>query len=674
MIDPLIRRIRHSEHEEVSAFCKADKRWPKYYTDHHSWLNRALSEVKSAAGRVIFAAFLPDTSNGNAFGHHLVACLILKIVRFEKSIEFKSLVLKNSDLVLSSEYIHIATKLIEKAVRFCENSGKRRVEIELPQAEFGLISLFLGLHFTVVSIRDRDQPAANVCVLERIIGGDYRGDPFSATKFGKWLIQTFFPFRFLEEKIFGVEVPELVTEVTSGSQIALSVVRQTFVAENPTRYGAASSRIASDKQIKYTLWILDDNFEENPVHLRPIVKALRSLMKIRDQQSTNAFLMLAMHLTNQQRNSLTKDGFIAFDKTDCVKIAGGAQSSLNIPISQGNVGGVISVLDRDEACMYAEKESLTYYLFSGIYHGLVAVGVSDQEHEHESCLGPILAIYSPVWKDKSGAVVAGGIVGYCEIFVMTECTISDVLQQGVAEDSTLQEEDLKAYEAQMDKGELILTLKCDKLRLFEPPLYLKDEKWVSSASVQDYLDVELVNNVSSTAYLDVDSCVNLVQYAKSCSIAPIVPRVSSTFGQLGVSKRYLVGLSYSSLHVMLVKEVCGLLEADLGPGKVFFDQNAVNELAGQVLAQRLASVYAEECELLVPFLSESYFKSEWCRQEFSQMYNLIGNSRFMPFVLDSYDDGALSKTVVCIDASKLSPDDIARIIIDRLRGQLAGDY
>ncbi|MBS1771469.1 MAG: hypothetical protein JST82_01325 [Bacteroidetes bacterium] len=472
----LFRRLRNSEQNELKEFCRKSTRWSRYYDRHDLWVDKALKDV-SSLDRVVFGAFELDNTEGYEHNHKLVACLFLKLSQFEHSIEFKSLILPTDDIILNKDSIDIAKKLIEKAIRFCEIRNIRKIEIELPQEEHSIISIFLEYNFKIVALRDRYNPLNTVCILERSIGDKYYGDPFDAIKFAYWLLGQYLPCEIMKEAI---ETPN-------------GIVKMPFVANSNSKIFSKENPTGNKKRLRGILWIIESS-ESPDDDIGYVIKESR--------KNEGISLLLIDFLTEDQKKELANNKIIFFDKVEAKEIAGGDISSMNIPINNNEIGGVITVLEYEQIIKYSRRETLTYYLFSGLHEGL---NLPDNE-------STILAIYCPNWENN-----AAGIVGFSEIERINRLKFRDLLNEPIPHDSALSKEDLYFY-GTYSFDERVAKLDCNQLHIFSKPLPIRNGEWINSQNVRDYLYNEIICNGINSTYLDNASCYNIKQIKEKTTL------------------------------------------------------------------------------------------------------------------------------------------------------------
>jgi TIR domain len=610
----LIRRIRGNEQEELSRLCRSDARWPKYFFGHDLWLVKALNDVNSQ-DRVVFGAFEIGHGEGDISTYRLVACLFLKLSRFERSrsIEFKNLILPTNEIELDSKISKIAKQLIEKAIRFCEVRGIQKIEIEMPQEEHSIIAIFLSLYFKVVALRERYSPGNLVCILERSIGNSYHGDPFDKVRLAYWLLRCYLPCEILNKEEDG------------------NFVKISFEGRSLSKMFSSENIIGNGKRLRGVMWIFEGT---------PNEKDINTLIKPSCEQPMITML-LTDYLSDEFKLLLTEKGITFFDSLEVQEIAGGKTSSLSIPIEYQNLGGVITVLEYEQIVEYSKMNNLTYYLLSSPHYGLA---LCDEQPL-------VLAVYCSNWKNEGP-----GIIGCCQINEIRRPKFSELLTQTLPENSALSKEDLNFYRT-YSEDELIAQLYCTQLSLFPHPLSIENGTWISDEDIRRYLDGEIIQKQCNLAYLDSDSSENLRSL--------IIPGISQSN-----CKRFKVGLSFPGEERDFIKEVADILIQELGSEKVFYDRNYEAELARRDLDVYLGNIYGNQCDLVVPFFSTDYNQKKWCQLEWRHIRDILLNTNndnlLMPFRFDETPiDGFLSIDGY-ISIGNRPPYEIAKLILQRL--------
>ena len=622
----IVRRVRRSEQKELEDLCSSDERWIRYFDPrgHELWVKKALADVASE-DRVVLGAFDTYLMEGEAHVTRLIACIFLKLSSFENAIEFKNLILPTGDLILTPESNSIAQQLIDRAILFCEVRGIQKIEIELPQEEHGIISLFLKQQFKVVALRERYSFGNLVCTLERTIGASYRGDPYDKVKFARWLLKCFVPCDVINQKV-------------KEDEILIS-----FVIRNNKKIFSKDTKLGHKKRLRGSFWIIQDD-EDNK-------KARMILEKFKEEPVIT--LVLCEQLEEEIKTEYDSKGITYFESNDALEIAGGNLSSLSIPMHISEVGGVITVLEQEQIEAYTKKKSLTYYLLSGLHEGL---SLADDD------MTLSLAIYCPNWNNEGP-----GIVGLSKITNIRRPPLRELLKEGVPPDSALNESDLSFYKT-YSEDERIAALTCTQIMIFPNPLPIRN-RWVSNTAIQEYLQREISDNSCNTAYLDERSIDALREIAKKSGKFQNAEAKNTNFRD-NQKYRFKVGLSFPGENRDFIRDIADILSKSYGQDQIFYDEYHQAEFARLDLDTYLGELYRTKCELVIPFFSADYQSKKWCRLEWRYMRDIIFKGErlhaVMPFRLDSAKVDELLGIDGYIDAEKLTPAEVAAHIEKRL--------
>jgi hypothetical protein len=130
-----------------------------------------------------------------------------------------------------------------------------------------------------------------------------------------------------------------------------------------------------------------------------------------------------------------------------------------------------------------------------------------------------------------------------------------------------------------------------------------------------------------------------------------------------------VALSYAGEDRSYVYEVANHLRSN--GVRVFYDEFYTAALWGQDLYVYLDNVYREQARFTVAFISQSYVSKPWPSHERqsaqARALNELG-PYFLPVRFDDSVLPGLRPTVAYIDASRVTADQLGRLIIDKLVG------
>jgi len=134
-------------------------------------------------------------------------------------------------------------------------------------------------------------------------------------------------------------------------------------------------------------------------------------------------------------------------------------------------------------------------------------------------------------------------------------------------------------------------------------------------------------------------------------------------------RRFRVALSFPGERREFVASVASKLAKDLGGDKVFYDMFHEAELARPNLDLYLGQIYRDHSDLVVPFFSADYERKRWCNLEWRQMRDILFHlqeHRVMPFRFDNTPIPGTLSIDGYIEIGKRSPNEIAKLILDRL--------
>ena len=627
----IIRRIRRSEQDDLSDFCLLDRRWYKYYINHEKWLTKALEDI-AGENRVVFGAFVAKPTEGDKFENQLVSCMFLKLSPFENSIEFKNLIIPVDSIELDGETSALVKKMIYKAVLFCEVRGITKIEIELPQEEHGIIAAFLAMGFRVVALRDRFNLGNLLCILERSIGDKYYGDPFDSRKFAGWLLNSFISCKIISTRVDPED----------------DIYKISFEGRTSSKAFSDSNPIGKRKRLRGEMWVMEDSesIDEEIENCTGFFKKYQGLIIL---------VSLSQALSEDSKKLLNEHRVIYFDKGESRDIAGGSDSSLAIPIESYDVNGVITVLEYEQIIEYAKRESLTYYLLSGIHNGLILPSDGDPL---------VLTIYCSEWEKKGP-----GIVGFCIINGIRNPRFTDMLSEELPDDSALSKEDLSFYKT-YSENERIAELKCSKIYLLENPLKIKNGGWVNNDRMRNYLYKELIDNGNNSAYLDQDTSSKLRDHFIENGYQ-FKSEKSLDMNSKRKINRFKVGLSFAGEDREYVGKVAEKLILELGKDTVFYDKYYEAELNGKDLDLRLGHIYRNECDLVAVFTSENYNQKNWCGLEWGNIRNMLFKikdpHRVMMFKIDKVEIEGWPDIYGFSDIGSREPDEIVDLILKKLK-------
>lgn len=132
---------------------------------------------------------------------------------------------------------------------------------------------------------------------------------------------------------------------------------------------------------------------------------------------------------------------------------------------------------------------------------------------------------------------------------------------------------------------------------------------------------------------------------------------------------FKVAMSFPGEHRVYVSKVVGALRKPLGKDSVFYDFDYQSQLARPNLDVLLQDIYRNRSELIVVFLCADYANKEWCGLEWRAIRDIIkakGGHRIMLIRLDDSEIEGLFSIDGYIDATKVSPQKLAKMIVERV--------
>ena len=132
---------------------------------------------------------------------------------------------------------------------------------------------------------------------------------------------------------------------------------------------------------------------------------------------------------------------------------------------------------------------------------------------------------------------------------------------------------------------------------------------------------------------------------------------------------YDVALSFAGENRTYVEKVAVALQ-NRGV-KVFYDEFQKAKLWGKNLVDHLAHIYREDARFVVMFTSEHYVTKAWPTHErqHAQSRALLAQSEYiLPVRFDDTEVPGLTNTVSYQDARKITPEALADLIVEKVRG------
>jgi hypothetical protein len=109
--------------------------------------------------------------------------------------------------------------------------------------------------------------------------------------------------------------------------------------------------------------------------------------------------------------------------------------------------------------------------------------------------------------------------------------------------------------------------------------------------------------------------------------------------------------------------------------RVFYDMDFAADLWGKDLYQEFHRIYGEQSKFFVPFISKNYIEKNWPKHELKQAQARDFKSKddyILPLRIDDTQVPGLNDTVDYLDLRVYSIDQIAKICMQKLEGNLVG--
>jgi tetratricopeptide (TPR) repeat protein len=134
-------------------------------------------------------------------------------------------------------------------------------------------------------------------------------------------------------------------------------------------------------------------------------------------------------------------------------------------------------------------------------------------------------------------------------------------------------------------------------------------------------------------------------------------------------KRFRIAFSFAGEKRDFVKQVAAILAERFGADKILYDKYHEAEFARYDLGIYLPKFYGEQSDLIVPVLCPNYDEKRWTGWEWVHIYGLLTKSegkRVMPTRFEHANADGLSPAAGFIELDDKTPDDLARLILERL--------
>jgi len=500
-LQPLIRRVRRSEYSKLLEFCKNESQKSGAFQNHEGWLKNAVKELQYPdSKRVVFSAQV-DTYTGPK----IVGCIFLKKSNYNDSVEMKNLLVSSENPNRNTFEVAYKTEikklLVNKSIKFCAIREFLKIEIELLQEEMRQdIQLFLELEFRVISIREKYLPGKIVCLLEKSINDTYQADPLSYTKLMRWFIRTILPAeinRPIENYFEEQSISALTTSIRFKKQEMyfkkeINESEEQFLTLTQEKQSSIQ-KVTSISSLEGELILLQD---DNESYLKDqaisneseiLEKVSNNIIQAYSPSSKLRLLLGKKKLIEPLTDILVKYNIHSIYQEELFLTAGGKKSSLRIPFSEEEVGGVITVLEENTFNGLSAVDDFTYFLISGIGEGLIKEQNGDDK---------VLLIFCPHLKRKDH----GAFVGYAKIEEIQIKPFERAYDSFPGTFKALDNEDLELYRASSGKFDSqVKALLCSKLKAFNNPIEVATLD--DACNYNNYYHDELYQNLSSSVYL-----------------------------------------------------------------------------------------------------------------------------------------------------------------------------
>jgi hypothetical protein len=132
-------------------------------------------------------------------------------------------------------------------------------------------------------------------------------------------------------------------------------------------------------------------------------------------------------------------------------------------------------------------------------------------------------------------------------------------------------------------------------------------------------------------------------------------------------KDYDLALSFAGEDREYVERVASVLTRRAV--RVFYDRDETHNLLGRDMGAYLDQIYQHRAHFVVVFLSEAYIRKAWTKHEFRSILagRVLGREDYiLPIMLSDVELPGLPPTTGYIDASALSPESVASVLIKKL--------
>jgi TIR domain len=134
--------------------------------------------------------------------------------------------------------------------------------------------------------------------------------------------------------------------------------------------------------------------------------------------------------------------------------------------------------------------------------------------------------------------------------------------------------------------------------------------------------------------------------------------------------RFKVALSFPGEHRDYVARVAEVLKGHLPSSTVFYDRDFTAQLARPNLDTLLQTVYGENSDLVVIFLSEHYEQKDWCGLEWRAIRGYLKKKQDHALMFMRFDQATVPGTSSLdgyVDLNHHTPEEAAVLILERVQ-------
>jgi hypothetical protein len=466
----IYRRVRETEFEILRDFILSPHVETLEFEKHKEWQEKALEELRSPNNvRVAFAAF-QSTYSGKIDKNLICGCIFLKCSQINNTGELKNLVTTINETEETKK--RIKSKLVEKAIKFCEQRDFYKVEIELLQNEMQqYVHFFLELDFQVSHLREKYHPGKFVYILDKQIGSTYQGDPFNIKQIIRWFSRTIMP----NVIMYDIKNGNNLDHHTRYKRITFKKFPETVLINNNI-----------GKNLDYF------NLIGDVCYLEEYRESFFTEVNIRNcfyKESHFKFLIVDK-ITTKLSKICKNLNIKVFNLDTLKKISGGSESSLSIPIrNKSSIRGVVTVLEQNKIINYLNQK-LIYFLVSGIGEAI------------DNSVDNFLVFFCPQWKKEENVLIGyAKIEGTVEIPKLNKSTYTYFNEMYPNYAISIEETDYEFYKRVESKN--IKVIKCSEIQIFKKFIPIDSNNELNFRDkYYNYLYNELSNKLSNSVYID----------------------------------------------------------------------------------------------------------------------------------------------------------------------------